>query len=421
MCNDHNQEGTGQSGGPRRPRRATIADVAREAGVSAGLVSRILNHDETLRVRPQTTARVLEAAEKLDYRAMRRARPRGDGGAPVGMPGGVKGTETKAGGRRRTRRGRTMLLVQWRNPRNEERDYYYLRLRQSAQQRLEELGYNVTVVYNTSSAFPDLPAAHADGIIAVGVYTDSQLAAMRRKSGNLIMLGMDTLAKGISCVAEDYLGAAQETIRFLIMNGIRRIGLLNGSEYSMRGAMPAEPRFIAFREHMEAMRIYDPKLAYIGEFTAESGYALMKEAISDLGGALPHAFVAMSDALAVGALHALADERIPVPDRVAIIGFDGSPACLDTLPTISSVRVPVEDMGVAAAMMAHDGATGAGPAAPHFMRLATRLELRGSTPDDRTTMGLALPPDRDGALRLGGEPGNGPGGGKDTSDKGDSK
>ena len=54
--------------------RATIKDVARAAGVSASIVSRVLNHDQTLRVRPETRARILRTVTELDYTAHDAAR-----------------------------------------------------------------------------------------------------------------------------------------------------------------------------------------------------------------------------------------------------------------------------------------------------------------------------------------------------------
>jgi LacI family transcriptional regulator len=83
---------------------------------------------------------------------------------------------------------------------------------------------------------------------------------------------------------------------------------------------------------------------YIGSFVASSGYELMKKAIEQ-SQELPSAFLIASDSMAIGALRALHESGLKVPEDVAIIGFNDIPTSKYTVPPLASVRVHKEFMG----------------------------------------------------------------------------
>lgn len=70
----------------------------------------------------------------------------------------------------------------------------------------------------------------------------------------------------------------------------------------------------------------------IGEFTPDSGYRLMRQAIEKLGERLPHAFIIANDTMAVGALRALNEADISVPQRVSVISFNDVAVAKFTTP-----------------------------------------------------------------------------------------
>ena len=80
--------------------------------------------------------------------------------------------------------------------------------------------------------------------------------------------------------------------------------------------------------------------------------------------------------MAVGALACLRERGIDVPGRMSLIGFDDLPISVDMTPPLSTVRLPLEEIGVRAMSLALRGGGGDGPLVEHA---AAQLVLRGST------------------------------------------
>ena len=87
---------------------------------------------------------------------------------------------------------------------------------------------------------------------------------------------------------------------------------------------------------------------YIGTYSVEDGYRLMKEAIHDFGEELPTAFFTGNDLLAIGALRALHEEKIAVPERVSVIGFNDISVSKYVFPPLTTIKVYTEIMGESA-------------------------------------------------------------------------
>ncbi|WP_161942512.1 substrate-binding domain-containing protein, partial [Streptococcus suis] len=83
--------------------------------------------------------------------------------------------------------------------------------------------------------------------------------------------------------------------------------------------LPTDPRLTAFRDYLDTLGILQENYIYQGKFSTQSGYELMSQAIEDLSDKLPSAFFMANDTLAVGALRALQERQIAVPDRVQLI------------------------------------------------------------------------------------------------------
>ena len=94
-------------------------------------------------------------------------------------------------------------------------------------------------------------------------------------------------------------------------------------------------------DYSQTKGIYHDELVFQGSFTAQSGYDLMKEAIQNLGDQLPPAFFAASDSLAIGALRALQEAGISLPDRVSLISFNDTSLTKQVYPpSLASPSIP---------------------------------------------------------------------------------
>ncbi len=96
-------------------------------------------------------------------------------------------------------------------------------------------------------------------------------------------------------------------------------------------------------------------------------------------GLRPTAVLAMSDAMAIGAMHALRDLGLAVPDDVSVVGFDDIDLASHVDPPLTTVHQPIRRKGEEAVRLLL-GVVGPGkPAAPEHRRLATRFVIRAST------------------------------------------
>lgn len=105
---------------------------------------------------------------------------------------------------------------------------------------------------------------------------------------------------------------------------------------------------------------------------------MMKKAIVELGDNLPEAFFAANDAIAIGAVRALQEEKISIPDRVSIISFNDTSITKYVYPSLSSIKVFTEEMGVEAVNLLLDYIAHPFNVAKK-VTLGTKLVLRDST------------------------------------------
>lgn len=300
---------------------ATIKDIAAMAHVSSATVSRVLNADKTLSVSDETRKKILQAAEKLDYSIKRKTKKKHFGG--------------------------TVAIIQWYTEQEELNDLYYYSIRTGIEQRLYELGYHIQRIFHNHSI---KDAREAEGIIAIGKYSDDEIHQLEKINANLLFVDSNTLALNHSCVVPDINDSVIEVLDYFIQHHLPHIGLLAGEETTNDGQKKIiDQRFITFKNYLSGLGLYNPRNVYVGQFTAESGYTMMKQAIHDLGEKLPRAFFAANDSIGIGALRALHEAQIAIPQRVSVIAFNDTSIAKYVYPALSSIRVDTKQMGIVAA------------------------------------------------------------------------
>jgi LacI family transcriptional regulator len=128
--------------------------------------------------------------------------------------------------------------------------------------------------------------------------------------------------------------------------------------------------------YVEAGHPIEPRLVVRGDFTLDSGRAAVKHALA--AGVDFDAIFAHNDISAIGAMQAVREAGLRVPDDVAIIGFDDIPSATHTDPPLTTVRQPRRYMGAAAARLLLDQ-LGAASTPDQSQVIPTELVVRGST------------------------------------------
>lgn len=167
------------------------------------------------------------------------------------------------------------------------------------------------------------------------------------------------------------------SLRYLKNQGYQSIGLLTGEEKTtdFQEIIP-DSRRRAYRNFCTKEGIYDAKLILIENFSALSGYELIKAKL-ETEEKLPDAFFVASDSLAIGALRAFQEASLIVPDQIQIISFNDTIMERQVFPPLSYVTVYTEEMG-RTAMDVLNKQVLTPREIPILTMLGTKLTLRGS-------------------------------------------
>jgi len=144
-------------------------------------------------------------------------------------------------------------------------------------------------------------------------------------------------ADTVRCDSE---GGGYQLTRLLLSLGHRRIAVLSGPQ----GVSTAEDRVAGYQRALtEAGVDIDPVLIYYGQFSLESGYAMTQQMLAVTP--RPSGLFAGNNFIAIGALRALRDAGLQVPEDLALVGFDDLPADLVVDPFLTVAAQPAYEMG----------------------------------------------------------------------------
>ncbi|MFI2665242.1 LacI family DNA-binding transcriptional regulator [Micromonospora carbonacea] len=332
---------------------ATLADVARRAGVSPATASRVIN-GSSKPVADELRERVLRAVADLRYvpnaHAQLLARPqRSVVGVVVHDVSDPYFAEVTRGLQRvATERGRLLIICNsYRDP-VRELDYVEL-LR----------GQQVAAIVLAGSGYHDA---------AFTTTLNEKLAAYEATGGRVAVIGRhDHFGDAVmpaNTTGGELIG------RELLRLGHRRVGVVAGP----RVLTTITDRLTGLRRTLaeQGVELPDDRIRY-ADFDRDGGARAAAELLD--ASPAPTAIVALNDSMAVGALALLRERGVRVPEDVSVLGFDDMPIAADVTPALTTVRLPLVEMGVRAMTLALDPANGS----PRVETLPAELVRRGST------------------------------------------
>ena len=219
-----------------------------------------------------------------------------------------------------------------------------------------------------------------NGLIAIGKFSPAQIQQLEQYSNHLVFVDSDTLSAGHSCVTVDFENAVKKVLKHFINAGFDQIAMIAGQERtSDQARLISDPRLASFQQYLSEKGIFQPEFVKIGSFSSESGYQMMTELINEHKDKLPSAFFISSDALAIGALRALQEHGIHVPQDVSIISFNDTSIAKYIYPSLSTVTVFTEEMGKQALHILNQSLTSEEESIPYMVKLSTKLTIRESS------------------------------------------
>ena len=336
-------------------KRPTINDVAREAGVSKGTVSAVLNARDS--VSDITRQRVLAVMGQLNYRPSERA------------------------GRSRSRRNGSIgvLIREIDNP-------FYSEVVAGVSAYASQHEYTVLVVSSEGDyqeeqrALDLLQEMNVDGLILYPVLnkeTDlSPLFELKRRNFPFILLE-SIWGLNASLIGVDNAAASGRAVEHLISLGHTRIVHFAGPAYSMHGKERIDGLYRAF----SASHIAFPHEAIVPTGAhLEDGYRVGLQYFGERAeGERPTAVTCFNDMVALGLCRALSELGLRVPDHVSVVGYDNLPV-LDYLSVpLTSVHVPKFEMGEQAAKILLEHIQSHQVIQPQRIQFDAELVVRGST------------------------------------------
>jgi LacI family transcriptional regulator len=331
------------SAGPKTPagaslrRGVSIQDVAAEAEVSTATVSRVLNNPEL--VSADTATRVRAAIDKLGYK-------------PNLFAKGLM-----------TRKSHVLAFAL-----PDIHGEFYSELLRGADERARELGYLLLVSsearrrsapassadHEADAAYQDLSFGIVDGIALLLTEPDGDVLARARTSGRpIVVMDQHVDEPGVDCITIDNTSGATEATRVLLGAGGRasaeRLFFVGGPATNFDTRTRAD----AFTAELRATG-HTPRHDQVAfkEYTEAWGYAwadrairqgLLKSTPAGAGGVL-----CADDEIAMGVLHAAHDHGLQLPRDLRLIGFDDTRLASLVRPKLSSVRVPMAQVGAEA-------------------------------------------------------------------------
>jgi len=337
---------------PKPGPRLRLVDVAERAGVSLATASRALSGRDG--VSQEVADRIRQISRDLGYVANPYAR-------------------TRAGGASST----VGLVV------HQVDDPYFSEIAGGVIQVADEQSLLVQICH--SGRDPDHELRQIRHLIAqqVGIiivagsgYTDgrieaearAELSAYQRNGGRVAVIGRHAL--GVDAVLPDNQAGGRALAAHLLSLGHRRIAVAAGTPGLTTVVDRQAGVAAALGEH--GLSIADVPVVHT-DFTRDGGRAAAERILRDHPETT--AIIALNDAMAIGVLSALRSRRIPVPERMSVAGFDDVSVAADLAPSLTTVRLPMTEMG----KMALDLALKPPSARPRRRSTGHTLMVRDST------------------------------------------
>jgi LacI family transcriptional regulator len=293
----------------------TIRDVAKRAGVAPITVSRVINNSGYFS--QETRERVEAAIAELGY-------------VPNTLARGL-----------RSKRTNTLALVM-----TDITNPFFTNIARGVEDTASDAGFTVIYCNTDESEVKEykyaqiLAQKQVDGILLVPACSNPKSVEFLQSVDISVVL-LDRTVPGVKsdvvrCDSED---GAYRLVRLLIELGHRHIAVLTGP----RGVSTAEDRVAGYRRALSEAGLAENEQAYYGSFTQACGYDLTMQIMAKPSP--PTALFGANNFISIGAMKALRDSGLRVPEDVAMISFDDLPVTFVVNPYLTVAAQPAYEMG----------------------------------------------------------------------------
>jgi len=342
----------------------TLEDIARKSGVSRSTVSRVINGDEN--VKTETRERVMKVIHEFNFQPNLAAR------GLAARRTNIIGLVTPAG---------VSELFS---------DPYFPQLIRGVTAACNSQQYSVMLwladlEYERHTINQILHNGLLDGVIVSSmVMEDPIVLSLYQSKMPFILVGRHP-SLDVNYIDVDNVQGALDATTHLLKLSHKRVATITGPLNMVAGF----DRLQGYQKAHQARNLpVDPALVVEGDFTEGGGYRGMRKLLA----AKPDAVFAASDMMAIGAMRAIREEGLRVPEDIALVGFDDLPSAAQLTPALTSIRQPVVRMGSLAADTLIDMIRHPQEQTRHVL-LTTELVVRSSCGAGLRAQALALASD----------------------------
>ena len=300
----------------------TLEDIAKICGVSRSTVSRVINEEQN--VSPKTREQVLAVIQQINFQPNLAARGLAMGKTRVlglVIPMGVSALFT---------------------------DPFFPLLIQGISSSCNTCDYSVMLWvdepdYERRTLRQILYNGLVDGVIITSMLIDDPLTiALSEGKLPYLMIGRHPTNQNVNYVDIDNFNGSRQAVHHLMQLGRQRIATIAGPHNMIAGM----DRYRGYQAALREKNVeFNPALTVEANFTEEGGYHAMQRLLCQK----PDAVFAASDIMAIGAMRALKEAGLRIPQDVAVIGFDDIPQARVNSPALTTVRQPIQRVGGMAA------------------------------------------------------------------------
>jgi DNA-binding LacI/PurR family transcriptional regulator len=328
----------------------TLKELARMAGVHTSTVSRVIN-DPAFPIAPETRARVMALVQAMEYR-------------PHSLARGLKLKRLHL---------LAMLVPDLTNP-------AFAAIAQGVEEGSASQGFSLILTNTGQSKEKELAqlkilsGGRTDGVILAGsVFGDPNVEWVRQQEIPYVLVNRYSSDRDVFVGVDDIVGSGMAT-QHLIALGHSRIAHLAGT----LNASSAVDRRQGYRVELERAGIQASPALEIETDWLDSGGRRAMSMLLELRDP-PTGVVCVSDRVAVGALEAIAERGLRVPDDISVVGFNDIPAASYVHPKLTTIRVPFPQIGKIAAELLIRQIEARAQAAPQHLLLQPELVVRESS------------------------------------------
>jgi LacI family transcriptional regulator len=314
---------------------ATIKEIAELANVSPATVSRVINNDHTLSVSEETKERIYRVAKEVNYKPKRIQRANLEN----------------------VMSSKKIAILSVVSEEEEKVDFFWGTIRTYVESQCENLGLKVgKVLRRVSVDLSDLK--NLDGLFILGTISREQIEEYVSQDTHLVFVNSSESINKYDLVSIAFEQTVEDVMNYLVNQGHTKIGFIGGKNhidrinyYGQRHVID-DPLTTYYTNWMKARKLYNPNFVRQGFWNPATGYECMINLLSSQE--RPTACFIGSDPMALGAVKALQEHNVKIPEEMAIVGFDNIELTAYLNPPLSTFNIFPDEIAKTAAQLMYE-------------------------------------------------------------------